>query len=406
MTPFRQTGRFAVRDRTRIRGLYRFLLLPMTLTACISPLSLDQAVQGYNEATREILARQLVSNIVGVGLRRPAHFTSVTSIAATYNFTVSAGATPALTGSSGSALVPTFGGSASDNPTFSIVPIEGADFSKRLLAPMEEGKFTLLLRQNTDIDQLLRLTAGEFRVEREGREETHGNRPSHPGYRLFRRVVLHLSSIQDRNHLYVEPLIFQRTWRLPAEAVTGESFRDLEKDYSIEYDPAKRWYHLKRPVTGRLVITNYDPDLLSNEEKIRLNDTIEQNAPNEVAVDIRPGYPGGEYPITGKFRLRSFVSVLEFLGRSVFDEPEYDVPRDPRTPPVRENPAFTMELVRSRLPIAGADISARVDGYYYALRPDDGYPWNRAAFQLLTVLYQMTVVDLPKFNTPAITIAK
>lgn len=381
-------------------------LLTCLLSGCLSPLSLEQAVQGYNEVTQEIVAKQLLANIARVGQRKPAHFTSVTSIAATFNFTVSAGATPALTGDAGSSLVPTFGGSASDNPTFSIVPIEGADFSKRLLHPMEEGKLTLLLRQNTDIDLLLRLMAGEFRMERDGREESHRNHPWHAGYPLFRRIVLHLSSIQDRSQLFVEPLIFQRTWRLPAEAVTADSFREVEKDYAIEYNPEERLYHLERQVTGRLIITNYDPNLLSNQEKIRLNDIVEQNAPNEVAVDIREGYPGGEFPIRGKFRLRSFLSVLAFLGQALADEPEYDVPRDPRTPPVRDNPPFTMKMIQSRLPIPGADISVRVDGYYYALQPDHGYPWNRSAFQLLTVLYQMTVVDLPKFNVPAITIAK
>jgi hypothetical protein len=376
------------------------------LVGCVTPVSLKQAVEGYNDATTEILASQLLTNIVRVGQRQPAHFTGVTSIAATFNFTVSAGATPALTGDAGSMLLPTFGGSASDNPTFSIVPIEGEDFSKRLLNPMEEGKLTLLLRQYTDIDLLLRLMAGEFRVERNGREESYLNRPSHFGYSKFRQIVLHLSSIQDHNHLFVEPLIFQRDWQLPAESVTSESFRELEKEYSVRFNTETGRFDLTRRVTGRLVITNYDPDLLTNEEKISLNATIEQNAPSEVAVDIRHGYPGGEFPIQGKFRLRSFLNVLSFLGRALNDEPEYDVPRDSRTPPVRENPAFTMELRRSRVPMLDAAVSASTGGEYFALKPDSGYPWNQAAFQLLTVLFQMTVVDLPKFNTPAITIAK
>jgi hypothetical protein len=119
-----------------------------TLPACISAISLKQAVEGYNTATTDILAEQLLANIVRVGQRQTAHFTGVTSIAATFNYTVNAGATPALTGDSGGMILPTFGGSASDNPTFSIVPIEGEDFSKRLLNPMDEGKLTLLLRQS------------------------------------------------------------------------------------------------------------------------------------------------------------------------------------------------------------------------------------------------------------------
>jgi hypothetical protein len=303
--------------------------------------------------------------------------------------------------------MPVFGGSVSDNPTFSIIPIEGAEFSKRLLNPMEEGKLTLLLRQYTDIDLLLRLMAGEVRIEQGGQEVSYRNRPSHgDGYRLFRRIVLHLSSIQDRNHLYVEPLLFEQSWTLPVDTVTAEGFQALEKEYTVRYDPARKIFRLSKQVEGRLLITNYDPDSLTNEERVRLNDIIEHNAPNEVAVDIRPGYPGGEYPISGEFRLRSFLNVLGFLGRDLEDEREYDVTPDPRTPPVRENPVHTMELVSSNLPILGADLSVNVAGRYYALKGDEGYPWNRAAFQLLTTLFQMTVVDLPRFNTPAITIAK
>ena len=390
-----------------IRLLFFTLATVPILSGCVSAVSLKQAVQSYNSATTDILAEQLLSNIVRVGRRQTAHFTGVTSIAATFNFTFNAGATPALTGDSGGMILPTFGGSASDNPTFSIVPIEGEDFSKRLLNPMEEGKLTLLLRQYTDIDLALRLMAGEVRIEESGQERSYRNRPSHgTGYRLFRRVVLHLSSIQDRNHLYVEPLTFVREWTLPVESVTAEGFQALEKEYDVDYDTANKAYRLRKQVQGRLMITNYDPDALTNEERINLNEEIEHNAPNEIAVDVRPGFPGGDYPIVGKFRLRSFMNVLGFLGRNLTDEPEYDVQPDPRTPPVRENPIHTMELTSSALPLLTADQTAYLDGLYYALEPDAGYPWNRAAFQLLTTLYQMTVVDLPRFNTPAITISK
>jgi len=376
-------------------------------SGCMSAISLKQAVQGYNTATTDILAEQLLANIVRVGQRQTAHFTGVTSIAATFNYTVNAGATPALTGDSGGMILPTFGGSASDNPTFSIVPIEGEDFSKRLLNPMDEGKLTLLLRQYTDIDLALRLMAGEVRIEEQGQERSYRNRPSHAaGYPLFRRIVLHLSSIQDRNHLYVEPLTFVREWTLPVESVTAEGFQALEHEYEVSYDANAKTYRLQKQEEGRLMITNYDPDALTNEERLRLNDVIEHNAPNEIAIDIRAGFPGGEFPIAGKFRLRSFMNVLAFVGRDLTDEPEYHVAPDPRTPPVRDNPPHTLELMSSALPILDAEQTAYLNGRHYALKPDTGYPWNRAAFQLLTTLYQMTVVDLPRFNTPAITIAK
>jgi hypothetical protein len=52
------------------------------------------------------------------------HFTGVSNITATFNFQLNAGATPAFTGENGSLLTPVFGGTISENPTISIVPVE------------------------------------------------------------------------------------------------------------------------------------------------------------------------------------------------------------------------------------------------------------------------------------------
>ncbi len=51
------------RPKQRERALRAFALsICCALTGCVSPLSLDQAVQGYNEVTTEILAKQLLAN--------------------------------------------------------------------------------------------------------------------------------------------------------------------------------------------------------------------------------------------------------------------------------------------------------------------------------------------------------
>ncbi|MCI0662173.1 MAG: hypothetical protein L0220_13970, partial [Acidobacteria bacterium] len=122
------------------------------------------------------------------------------------------------------------------NPTISLIPMEGEEFTKRLLAPFQESQVTLLLRQGVDIDLLLRMVADEFRIK-EGRGEIvyHNHPLDQVGYSMFRRIVLHLSSIQDLNSLYVEPLVSSRDWVLPAEAMTPEGFRELQQEgYSID----------------------------------------------------------------------------------------------------------------------------------------------------------------------------
>ncbi|WP_277458412.1 hypothetical protein [Methylococcus capsulatus] len=370
-------------------------------------MALDHAVLAYNEAATDIVDKQILLNIARAARHQPIHFTVLSSIAATYNFTFNAGATPALTGNSGGLMMPVFGGSIAENPTVSIVPVEGEAFTKRMLAPLQENKLTLLLRQGMDVDMALRLMAQEFRTFHEGEEVAYANKPSdRSGYSFFRRLVLHLSSIQDRNRLYVEPLFFTQSWKLPASAMTPEGFTALEKDYEIRFDPAANRYILSKKVAGRLMITNYDPDNLTEEERIRLNQEAENSPPNEIAVDIREHYPGGEFPVHGTFRLRSFHSILDFIGRSIAEEPEYDVPPDPRTPPVRENPVSTVGIMETESLPSDAGLTVEFDGRYYSLRPEAGHQWNLEAFRLLYQLYQMTVIDLPTFGTPSITIAK
>jgi hypothetical protein len=206
--------------------------------------------------------------------------------------------------------------------------------------------------------------------------------------------------------LYAEPLIFERHWTLPSESISGKEFQALEQEYSIAPDSTTPIYHLTKQVVGRTVLTNYDPLLLSNEERIRLNDEAEKNAPNDLLVDIRPGYPGGEYPLHGKFRLRSFSNIMYFIGRTLAAEPERDVQKDPRTPPVGENPVSVIEISVSNSPPSDADVVVNYRGKYYAVRPSRGSSWNQTAFRVLSQIFQMTVTELPKPGVPSITIAK
>ncbi len=275
-----------------LRLLLLLLLLSM-LFGCLSPITLNRAVVVYDEAVASAESKQLLTNIARAQHHEPIHFTRVSNIAATFDFRFSAGATPALTGDAGRALVPIFGGSVAENPTFSIVPIGGEEFTKRLLTPFHQNKLTLLLRQHFDVDLMLRMMAQEVRIQyqeqltdadsvsdieaqknyhrfrhgRHGRqhmasrhdrqlaapfdiqqteEQQHRarlrsqrhreqriykNSPSNQmGYEMFRRVAMHLSAIQDQNQLYAEPLTFERSWIIPANSVSAEGFQSLKKN--------------------------------------------------------------------------------------------------------------------------------------------------------------------------------
>ncbi|WP_283442067.1 hypothetical protein [Noviherbaspirillum suwonense] len=218
-------------------------------------------------------------------------------------------------------------------------------------------------------------------------------------------MVSHLSSIQDRHALYVEPLHFQRTWTVPAAAVTPETFTTIYKDYSLNYLGHQQAYLVSKRVNGRVMITNYHPSILSNEERLKLHAEAEEAPVNDIFLDIRKGYIGGEYPLHGRLRLRSFHEILTFIGRGINEEPEFDVVPNPSTPFVTENPVNTLEIVEAnRIPL-GADLSVASHGFYYAVREQNGYQWNKKAFSLLYQLFQMSVYADQK-SGPVISISK
>jgi hypothetical protein len=265
----------------------------------------------------------------------------------------------------------------------------------------------MLLRQGADVDLVLRRMAGEYRTGQEGQKVSYHNKPADKiGYRMFRQIVLHLSTIQDRNALYAEPLIFDDSWTIPAASLKPEALQSLQKDFSVAFDAKTHSYQVTKRTIGRIIITNYDPAVLSNEERAQLNAEAEQNLEDELMIDIRYGHLGGEYPLHGKFRLRSFSNVISFIGRAMGEEPEYDVEKDPRSPATTENPVFTLGVVESDSRPAVADRVVKYNAQYYAVRPETGYQWNKKAFLLLYQLFEMTVVKLPESQAPIITISK
>jgi hypothetical protein len=374
---------------------------------CFPALQLNRTVMAYDAIATETACRQLLLNIARARHDEPLHFTQLVNIAATFSQQFSAGATPPLGGTEGGWSVgPIFNGIWTDNPTFSIVPLEGEEFTRRLLTPYPESTLTLLLRQGADVDLVLRLMAGEYRADVAGRRVTYQNKPSDvEGYTTFRRVVLHLSTIQDRAALHAEPLIFEERWTMPADKVAPETLQALQKEFTVTADAKRGAYRIVKRTVGRIIVTNYDPEVLGNEERRRMHAEAESNLDDEIVVDIRAGYPGGELPLHGKFRLRSFTNMIGFLGHAISDEPEYDVAPHSQSPRTSENPPVTLAIAETASRPWDADRVVRYHGRYYAVQPQTGYQWNRKAFFLLYQLFQMTVAKTPSTG-PSITIAK
>lgn len=388
-----------------------FILSLVLLSGCLSPVALHKAVVSYNRSINEIVAHELLLNIARARHRHPVKFTAVSSIAATFNFQVSAGATPplgALIGGQG--LAPVFGGSVSENPTITIVPLDGEEFNQRVLTPFSEDKFFQLYQKGTDIGLLIRLMASELRTDKTGKKRIFQNRPMHgTGYEEFRRRVLHLTALNQSHNLYIQPVVVEQIITLPAKSM--ESSESVINAMEMGF----RWIEngdkgtLNRGVVGRTVISNYEITILSEEERNDLYLYTNTLPENDIFVDIRPGHEGGDYPFRGVIRLRPFLAMLGFLALGITEEAEYPVEKDARSGPIRLNPVKTMDVIEGSNTPKNAAFSINYEGNVYSILSGEGPDavWNREAFSLLNQLYELSVdpSDFAK-PAPAITISK
>ena len=159
---------------------------------------LERQVLGYDEVTRTLDEKLLLLNIARVSNNDPVHFTSTSSIAATFNWTTTLGVSGEITESKGTNFLNlNIGGSASENPTFSISPISGKEFTERVATPFQDE---FLVFQGGRIDQAIRLMGAGIEVQKpDGRFvrfiENDPRRPRE--YQEFRRIAAHLLSLND-----------------------------------------------------------------------------------------------------------------------------------------------------------------------------------------------------------------
>lgn len=388
-----------------------------SITGCLSPIAMHRAVIEYDRTVSYVEADLLLLNIARARYHRPVHFTAVSSVAATFDFRTSAG----ISGGLGRAVDPDrrplnleYSASVAENPTITIVPITGEEFTKRVLRPLDEDKFEFLIRQGYDINMILRLMARGIALDDGQGPTVLFNAPSQgEGYLEFRRRLLHLAGLDAERILFVGPLLFEeaQTIRTNRPLNPDEVVAAMEKGFRWEGDGEGRVHTVRRKVVGRLLIANFDPARLSNEERRRLHEEAQRVPLDSILVDIRPDYPGGDYPLHGSILLRSMNAIIGFVARSIEEEPEMMVLADPRTKTVVRNPAKTLEIEESDSKPGDYEFSVPFDGRHYSIRK---YPvsqgmvpsWNQEAFAVLSNLFQMTVTDLTKYPTPAIAIAK
>jgi hypothetical protein len=205
--------------------------------------------------------------------------------------------------------------------------------------------------------------------------------------------------------LFVGRLEFEESQRarLPDNAASSGFFTEaIQSGYHWERIGEDDLYELTKAKTGRVTVTNYDPRTLTNVEKQALNGLAGANPNNFVLLDLRPGFPGGEFPLFGALKLRSLNVILEFIAAGILDHTKSDEPvSSVGEKSIPEPQPLLTILVDQPTPPSGIEVSA--GGHTYAVQDK---PWDREVFKLLCQLFQSTVQSIAGVGAPSITIAK
>jgi len=160
-------------------------------------------------------------------------------------------------------------------------------------------------------------------------------------------------------------------------------------------------YELTRLKGGRVVVTNFDPMALTDQQRFELDEKIKKNPSGFVYLDIQPDGPGGNFPIQGAIKLRSMFQILNFIARGIRTAPEFDVSPDLPTE-ATAGPAATLKINITDNPPDRRLPTIYYDGYYYSANDT---VWDKTTFLLLSVLFQTAVGKIENVGIP-ITIAK
>ena len=223
----------------RSRQLLTFLLL-VSLTGCNSfgPDGLKHSHPLYNEALAQSMNEQILLNLVRQHYNDPTFFLDVINIASTMKFTVSGSAGGSSLGQTPMGAV----GSASEyytQPTISYAPMQGEEFVKSLLAPIDLEKLYRLMHSGWSLRRIFGICIERINAI-ENAPTASGPQPAHPpvNHEQFLRLIDLLELLHQHQAIRLDTDIKANqtylhldTSRLPSE--TKQLQKLLELDMSL-----------------------------------------------------------------------------------------------------------------------------------------------------------------------------
>ena len=193
-------------------------LVSLTAAGCsqIGPATIANGRFDYNEAIVRSFDNQMLLNLVRLRYQDSILFLDLTSVVASYSREATVGAssgatsdTPNLASPTSLALGTSGGVTWTESPTISYAPLQGEDFAKRLLAPIQPSSILLLSRSGWGLERLLLCTVQQLNELPNGtsiggvapRKVTH--------FREFGRVAELLRDLQENGFIQINTLANQ-----------------------------------------------------------------------------------------------------------------------------------------------------------------------------------------------------
>ena len=160
------------------------------------PASVGTGRASYNMVIQRTNNEQLLLNLVRLRYRDTPYFLEVSSVATTFDFTASAAGAVSLPESESKVYDLGAGISFSEQPTVSYTPLQGEDFVRQLMSPIDLNTIILLYHSGWSVERIFRVCLQSINGIPNA-PSASGPTPGYvPKYEKFQEVTRHLRQLQ------------------------------------------------------------------------------------------------------------------------------------------------------------------------------------------------------------------
>ncbi len=390
-------------------------LLCALLAGCAGgPLALQQTRLQYNEVVKVTTEQQLLLNIVRLRYTDTPSSLSIANIAAQYELVRQLQLVPFFATSGGepnrsfSTVLPGAGASYADRPTISMVPIDDAEFTRKLFTPLTLDGLLYLAKTTWPIGTVFRLYLENLNWVPNA-EFASGPTPEvAPRYSEFLFGILALQNLQQQGRVVftTEERFEPAGSPIPASLVTAASLIEAAKNgMEMRANQGGATWTLGRRI--RQPVVHFDPAMQDSAPMRTFARTFNLKpgvAKYDVTVDMLPPFRrGADGHEVLDLETRSLLQAMYFVSHGVDIPPEHRERGVARTTRTEDGGVFdwrkvTEGLFRARwskgdAPPPNAHVAITYQGYWFYVDAADHE--SKSTFSLLMELTRLDMQGKP-----------